>query len=141
MLDVLIVEDNLDINECLMELLKLEGYRVRSAADGEAGLAQLRERFPDVIILDVEMPLLDGPGMARRMLLEDCGRENIPIVLSSALVQLPEVAARLGTPYYIIKPYDPAVLLTLVARAIQERIRPAPQETPKGTGAVACPRG
>lgn len=137
-MDVLIVDDNEDTTECLAVLLELEGYRVRSAANGEAGLVSLRERFPDVLILDVEMPLLDGPGMAGQMIVEDCGRENIPIVLSSAVTHLPAVAARVGTPYFIAKPCDPRILLALVARAGEERTPPCPTGGPARDGGGTC---
>lgn len=126
MIDVLVVDDNQDIAECLDLLLTGEGYRVRLAPDGKAGLCALNERLPDVLILDVEMPVLDGPGMAYQMIVEDCGREVVPILLTSAVPQLKQIADRIGTPYYLEKPYDVAALLTLVARAAQERIAPRP---------------
>jgi CheY-like chemotaxis protein len=126
MIDVLVVDDNRDIAECAELLLTLEGYRVRVAFDGQAALGAMDERLPDVLVLDVEMPVLDGPGMAQQMILENCGREAIPIVLTSAVVQLREIAARVGTPYYLAKPYQPSALLALVARSAQERIAPCP---------------
>jgi CheY-like chemotaxis protein len=131
MIDVLVVDDNQDMAECLESLFTLEGHRVRLAADGEAGLAALSDRLPDAVILDVEMPGLDGPGMAHQMIVDDCGRESIPIVLTSAMVRLREIAARMGTPYYLAKPYDASTLLSLVTRAAKERIAPCPP-TPAG---------
>lgn len=126
MADVLIVDDNTDIGECLESLLRLEGHRARVAVDGERGLLALAERLPDLVILDVDMPVLDGPGMAYRMLIEDCGAELVPIVLSSAAPRLREIAARVGTPYYASKPFDPTELMKLVARALEERNAPHP---------------
>src|SRR5690348_3010999 len=64
MADVLVVDDNLDISELLEALLAEEGHLVRVAHDGEEGLRALDERLSDVVILDVDMPVLDGPGMA-----------------------------------------------------------------------------
>ena len=126
MADVLVVDDNEDITECLESLLALEGHRVRLASNGEQGLAALTDRLPDLVILDVDMPILDGPGMAYRMFVENCGRQLIPIVLSSAALRLPEIAARVGTPYYIGKPFDPTELMRLVTRAHEERTPPCP---------------
>lgn len=131
MIDVLVVDDNQDIADCLETLLTLAGYRVRLAADGKAGLAALGDRLPDVVILDVEMPGLDGPGMAHQMMVDDCGSESIPIVLTSAMERLREIAVRMGTPYYLAKPYDVSTLLSLVTRAVKERIAPCPP-TPAG---------
>jgi CheY-like chemotaxis protein len=130
MIDVLVVDDNQDIAECMEFLLAIEGYRVRVAFDGRAGLSALSEGLPDVLILDVEMPVLDGPGMAHQMIVDNCGREAIPIVLTSAVSQLREIAARIGTPYYLAKPYQPSALLELVARSAQERIAPRPPIPP-----------
>ena len=135
MLEVLFVDDNQDIAECMDSLLRIEGYRVRLAFDGEAGLSALRDHLPDVVVLDVEMPVLDGPGMAFQMILDNCGREKIPIVLASAAAGLQEIAARVGTPYYLAKPYEISKLLALVARAAHERIAPRP---PRMAGVSPC---
>jgi CheY-like chemotaxis protein len=126
MTEVLVVDDNEDIAECVELVLEGLGYRVRRAADGAAGLSALNERLPDVVILDIDMPVLGGPAMARRMLIEDCGRERIPIVLSSASMDLQEIAASLGTPYWLAKPSSVADLVRLVARAAEERTAPSP---------------
>jgi CheY-like chemotaxis protein len=126
MADILIVEDNPDIVEILEFILTTEGHQVRSVADGEAGLRELTEPFPDLVIMDVEMPILDGPGMVYRMLLEDLGRESIPIILISATASLPEIARRVGVPYHLAKPFDPNELLSMVARALEERLAPSP---------------
>lgn len=65
------------------------------------------------------------------MIVDDCGREPIPIVLTSAVGRLRELAARMGTPYYLTKPYDVTSLVSLVKRAAKERIAPCPT-TPGG---------
>jgi DNA-binding response OmpR family regulator len=59
MADLLIVDDDLDLVWVLEQIMQLEGYVVRVAHDGEAGLRLLNERYPDLVILDVEMPILD----------------------------------------------------------------------------------
>ncbi|APR78548.1 response regulator [Minicystis rosea] len=120
MADLLVVDDNEDTSECVASVLSLEGHRVRLGSNGEQGLAALNDRLPDLVILDVDMPVLDGPGMAYRMFLENCRRELIPIVLSSAAVWLSEIATRIGTPYYIGKPFDPTELMSLVTRALEK---------------------
>ncbi|WP_437523424.1 response regulator [Sorangium sp. So ce726] len=126
MADLLLVDDSHDINEAMEMLLTAEGHRVRIATDGKAGLRALEERFPDLIVLDVEMPELDGPGMACRMLIENSGREKIPIVFVSGVEGLHEIARRIGTPYMLGKPCDPDKLLSMLARALEERIAPRP---------------
>jgi len=122
---VLIVDDDSDIVECLSEVLLHGGHEVRSARTGEEGLIALRsKRLPDAIVLDVDMPVLGGPGMAHEMMLHDAGQEKIPIILSSGRSDLAALAAKMGTPYAIGKPVDADSLLALVARALRERIAP-----------------
>ena len=123
---VLIVDDDIDLAWITAELLLQEGYDVRVARDGEEGLRLLRENMPDVLILDVEMPLLDGPSVAKRMLVEDCGLEEIPVVLVSGIADLAAVARRVGTPYVLGKPFDVGRLLAMVRSALAERRPPEP---------------
>jgi CheY-like chemotaxis protein len=83
--DVLIVDDDADAAEALREVMTLEGHEVRVAYDGREGLAALATRIPDVVLLDVEMPVLDGPDMANEMLVHNLGLERLPIVLLSGV--------------------------------------------------------
>jgi CheY-like chemotaxis protein len=131
MADLLVVEDNPDLAEPLIDLLVELGHRVDSACHGEEGLRRLdRGPLPDLILLDVEMPVLDGPGMAYRMLIEDAGKDQIPLILLSGVMDLPKVAARVGTPYFLSKPYRIEALLTLLDRALAERRVPCPAVSP-----------
>lgn len=127
MADILVVDDDLDTAEALSEFLLTCGHRLRVACDGVEGLRCLDERLPDLVLLDVEMPRLNGPGMAYHMFIRDLGRERIPIVLISALLDLPEVAASVGTPYFLAKPYAVDAVLALIARALEERTPPVPR--------------
>jgi DNA-binding response OmpR family regulator len=128
MADVVLVEDDDDVAFLMALFLEEDGHQVRRAPDGERGLALLSEHLPDLIVLDVEMPLLDGPGMAARMIVEDAGREQIPIILASGAVNLSAVAERVGTPYVLAKPFEPSELLALTARALEERRAPTPRK-------------
>jgi DNA-binding NtrC family response regulator len=124
--DVVLVDDDEDVAWILQQLIELAGHTVRVAHDGEQGLLLLRQRLPDLAILDVEMPLLDGPSMAYRMFVHNCGLENIPIVLISGVFDLPRVAARVGTPYFSAKPFETGAMMSLVDRALAERTLPRP---------------
>jgi CheY-like chemotaxis protein len=127
MAQVLIVDDDEDTVEVLSEILESCGHRIRVALDGRQGLECLRSGpAVDLILLDVEMPRLDGPQMAYQLFLRDAGDEKIPIVLLSGKLDLPRVAALVGTPYYLPKPYDLDALLALMARALSERVPPRP---------------
>ncbi len=121
MAEILIVDDSDDISLPLSLLMISEGHGVRVARNGLEGLAALSERFPDLIILDVEMPHLSGPGMAYDMLIIDSGREGIPIVLLSGATDLIQIAKIVGTPYQMEKPFKFNRLCSLVGKALSEK--------------------
>lgn len=127
MADLLIVDDDADITAALEALMESEGHVVRTAQDGDSGLRALSARLPDVLITDVEMPLLDGPGMAHRMLVENCGKEAVPIVIISGAQDLARIARRVGTPYSLAKPFGATEVLDVLARALAERTPPSPK--------------
>ena len=127
MANVLIVDDNRDVADVLSVLLESVGHHVRVAHNGMEGLALLSAApLPDCLLLDVEMPVLSGPGMAHQMLLHDAGEEKVPILLVSGRSDLPAVAALMGTPYFLKKnsvDYG-KVLLEILARALREKLAP-----------------
>lgn len=134
MANILIVDDDLSTVEISTEMLESSGHRVRTGRNGHEGLASLGVgELPDCVLLDVDMPGLNGPGMVRQMLLHDAGQETIPVVLVSARRDLADVARRVGTPYFLAKAsvsYSDN-LLTLLDRALRERRAPRPaEETP-----------
>jgi DNA-binding NtrC family response regulator len=126
MADLLVVDDDPDLGELLAELMRESGHDVRVARDGRDGLVLLRARRPDLVLLDVEMPVLTGPEMAYAMFLHDAGEEFIPVVLLSGVLDLAAVAAAVGTPYFLGKPYSIEHVLALAEKALAERIPPRP---------------
>ena len=127
MADVLIVDDNADLRDLLAGLLESAGHKVRKAGNGRQGMDLVSQRTPDLALLDVEMPVLNGPEMAYGLFLRDHGDERIPIILLSGIVGLSEVAKVVGTPYFLTKPYSPEALLGIVNRALTEHISPSPR--------------
>jgi DNA-binding NtrC family response regulator len=123
--DVLIIDDDIDSADVLAHIMQLQGHEVRIGYNGQDGLRLANERTPDIALLDIEMPLLDGPGMAYEMLLHNMGLEHVPVVFLSGSPQLREIAERVGTPYFLAKPYGYSALISLVARALAERIAPS----------------
>lgn len=123
---LLLVDDDDDIVEALAELLRDGGHEVRTASTGEEGLRVLRDApLPDALVLDVDMPVLGGPGMAHKMLLHDAGEENIPIILMSGRVDLPQIAQEMGTPYAVKKPARIDAFLAVLERTLSERRGPS----------------
>jgi DNA-binding NtrC family response regulator len=126
MAHILLVDDDDDIVEIFAQFLRSEGHEVRSASTGEKGLQTLRAApLPDVLVLDVDMPVLGGPGMAHKMLLHDAGEESIPILLMSGREDLPKIAAQMGTRYFLRKPANGAQFLDMLDRALREHGAPA----------------
>jgi CheY-like chemotaxis protein len=128
MANLLIVDDDLEMTDASRQLLESVGHRIRVGHNGEEGLTSLSTApLPDCLLLDLDMPVLDGQGMARQMRLRDGGQEKIPIVLISGRTDLPAVAARMGTPYFVRKACADygRVLLEMLALALVERRPPA----------------
>ena len=123
---LLLVDDDDDIVEIFSGFLRSEGHEVSTASTGEEGLRALRAApLPELLVLDVDMPVLGGPEMAHKMLLHDAGEENVPILLMSGREDLPEIAGRMGTPYFLRKPADTRKFLEILGRALRERGAPA----------------
>jgi two-component system alkaline phosphatase synthesis response regulator PhoP len=118
MATVLVVDDDPVIVTLLRVNFEMEGYTVISAGDGEEGLETARRERPDVIVLDVMMPRLDGLGMAKA-LRGDPATAGLPILLLSAKAQASDIAAGAKVADdYVTKPFEPLELLDRVARLL-----------------------
>src|SRR5438477_6413430 len=109
---VLVVDDDDQVRELVRVNLELEGYAVREAANAEEGLAAVAEDVPDLILLDVMMPQVDGWEMLRRVQ-EQHGIGAIPVVMFSGKVNeesAQEATAR-GAQGFVGKPFDPQQLI------------------------------
>ena len=112
---ILIVDDNPTNVKVLQTRLAAEGYEVLTAADGEEGLAAARQHTPDLILLDVMMPKLDGFEVCRR-LRADAAFPFTPIIMVTAMADSKDVVAGLeaGGDEYLTKPVDHAALAARV---------------------------
>ena len=106
---VLIVDDDDRLREFVRVNLEMEGYTVVEAGNADEGLAAVEEQAPDLILLDVMMPGVDGWEMLRRVQ-ERHGVGSIPVIMFSGKVDEPDVAAR-GAQGFIGKPFDPQQLI------------------------------
>jgi excisionase family DNA binding protein len=109
---VLVVDDDDRLREYLRVNLEMEGYEVREAGSAEEGLAVLDQESPDLILLDVMMPGLDGWEMLSRVR-ERHGRDSIPVVMFSGKVDREQAAQaeEAGAQAFIGKPFDPQQLI------------------------------
>ncbi|MFN8559657.1 MAG: response regulator [Dehalococcoidia bacterium] len=116
---VLVVDDDPDIRRLLEEVLTDEGYETRLASNGAEALTAVAEREPDLILLDLMMPVMDGRQFCERFLRSrDAGGRRAPVLVISADRALPEQARRMGVDGYIAKPFDIDHPLDVVARRL-----------------------
>ncbi|MRS12530.1 MAG: response regulator [Actinobacteria bacterium] len=108
---VLIVEDSTTLRQMVSMALESRGYRVRGAADGITALHSLSEHLPDAILLDLNLPDIDGFELCKRMKSEPRSR-NIPVLVMTGLDQpgFEIMAIEAGADDFIAKPVDPLVL-------------------------------
>ncbi|MCP5023170.1 MAG: response regulator transcription factor [bacterium] len=118
---ILIIEDDADIVELMQYNLAKEGFQVRIARDGEAGLHEVRRHRPDLVLLDLMMPGLDGLEVCRRIR-RDADLASTPIVMVTAKSEESDVVTglELGADDYLAKPFSPRELLARV-RAVLRR--------------------
>jgi two-component system, OmpR family, response regulator MprA len=117
--DVLLVDDDAPIRRMLERTLTAEGYAITAVADGGAALAQVERSLPDVIVLDVAMPGLDGLAVTRRLRAKGLA---VPILLLTARDALHERVEGLdaGADDYLVKPFE-VEELTARIRALMRR--------------------
>ncbi len=116
---ILIVEDEAPMRTALADLLTAEGYRVLTAADGATGLNRAREEKPDLVLLDVMMPKLDGFGVCAGLRRVD---STVPVLMLTAKGQVDDRVQGLdaGADDYLLKPFSTEELLARV-RALLRR--------------------
>lgn len=115
---VLVVDDDALIRDTLATALSDEGYAVRVAPDGQIALETLYEWLPDLIVLDMMMPVMDGPAFrAAQRGLEPAA--NIPVIVLSAAHNIHARAAGLGATAVLPKPFDLGILLATVEQTVR----------------------
>ncbi len=124
---ILVVEDEDDIRELLRYNLEKEGYQVFPAATGEEALQALRSRLPDLILLDLMLPGIDGLEVCRSIKGTPNTR-HLPLVMLTAKGEEADIVTglELGADDYITKPFSPRVLLARVRAALRRRRLPPP---------------
>lgn len=129
---ILVVEDDEDIAELLKYNLTREGYKVSCVTSGEESLKEVKANLPDLILLDLMLPGLDGLEVCR-LLKRDAKTAHIPIIMVTAKGEEADIVTglELGADDYITKPFSPKVLLARVRTVIRRKhAEPIPETAP-----------
>lgn len=129
MANILVLEDNDRINQAYQLILQKEGHNVSVAFDGQEGLEKTAEQEPDIILLDLDMPRMDGLEFLRRYDVRE-KHKKVKVVIMSNLDKDKEVeeALRLGAYKYILKAHaSPRQLATLINHLINKNLDKKPE--------------
>ena len=135
---ILVVDDEPNVCQVLETRLRMVGYEVATAADGLAGLKTFGEVNPDLVILDLMLPQLDGYGVCEKLR----SRTSIPILMLSAIDEVSQKIAclQLGADDFMVKPFSPKELIARIACLLRRRVGKAQgrvQEIPANNLQVA----
>jgi DNA-binding response OmpR family regulator len=122
---ILVVDDEEDILELVRYNLTRDGYNVLCAATGEEGLNTAKSKLPDLIILDLMLPGMDGLDVARG-LKNDKNTKNIPVIMLSAKGEEADIVTglELGADDYVSKPFSPRILTARIKAVLRRRAKP-----------------
>lgn len=116
---ILVVEDNVNERITLVDILTEKGYKVVEAADGEEGLKKINEERPDLILLDILIPKINGYNFLKSLKLDE-STKNIPVITVTAKAGMEELFATEGIVGYIIKPFDNEILLEKIKNTLEQ---------------------
>lgn len=117
---ILVVDDEFSVAEVLQSVLADAGHEVVTAINGRQGLERLRERPPDLVLLDFMMPIMDGPAMLKAMK-EDPAYRNVPAVVMSSLPESAVAEAARGSyAAFLRKPFKLAAVTDVVKTVLAQ---------------------
>lgn len=118
---ILVIDDESSLVDMLSIRLEVNNYQVITACDGQEGLDKARNELPDLIILDLMLPNLDGYQVCRALKFDEKYKQ-IPIIIFTARAQESDIKAgqEAGADAYITKPFEPDILLGKVSQLIEK---------------------
>ncbi len=129
---IFIVDDEPDILEFLSYNLKKEGYVVNTASDGEEGLEKIKQVDPDLVILDIMMPKMDGVEVCRQLREDTKFDDTVVVFLTARNEDYSQIAGfEVGADDYITKPIRPRVFISRIKALLRRKNRNATEEASK----------
>jgi CheY-like chemotaxis protein len=117
---ILVIEDDADHGTILEMILESSGHRVIRAGDGPEGLEMAERNAPDVVLLDISLPTMDGYEVCRRLRTEPWGNKALIVIMTGWSDESNrELAFAAGCDRHLSKPFEPAELLTVVGKERQ----------------------
>ncbi|HZP89820.1 MAG TPA: response regulator [Actinomycetota bacterium] len=122
--EILIVEDHPTMREAMRMVLEHEGFEIREAADGQSALAMVRERPPDLMFLDLNIPGASGAEVLREIKADPATASVRVVIVTATGEEGRDYVLSLGADEYFTKPFSPLALL----RTVERTLEPGPPE-------------
>jgi two-component system response regulator CpxR len=116
---ILLIDDELELVKGLTIILQSEGFEVRAAFDGEEGMKKVAEERPDLIILDIAMPKMDGFTFVKKLSATGIAK-RVPIIVLTARAKMKDLFEMEGVKDYVVKPFENGDLLGRVKKLLKE---------------------
>ena len=120
MTSILIVEDHPTMRDAMRLVLEEDGYEIEEATDGEAGIAAVRTRPPDIVLLDLNIPVASGAQVLETLKADPSTAAVLVVIVTAAGEEGRQRALALGADGYITKPFSPIALLRTVERVLRD---------------------
>ena len=118
---VLVIDDEPDVVRLILKVLSARGHVVQTARDGASALSRVKHEPPDVILLDNDIPKIDGAEVCRRIK-TDVATQKIPVVMmTSSYIDIYDVSAEGGPDAFVVRPFAREVLANVIDRALFRR--------------------
>ena len=116
---ILITDDDHDLVEVMKEWFETEGYNIVTAYEGEECITQAKKEQPDLIIIDINMPKMDGYSAVREIKADEAIK-NIPIIVLTGKDQMEDIFKAEGVKEYVVKPFEYEVISQMVKKILEE---------------------
>ena len=140
--NILVVDDEEDVLELVRYNLDKSGYQVETATSGEEALAKARRKLPNLLILDLMLPGMDGLEVCKK-LKNDAKTEGLPIIVLTAKGEETDIVTglELGADDYVTKPFSPKVLIARVRRILRRAVSRELEKSPLKIGDLVMDPG